>query len=352
MRQWALYVIGCIAVALVPVLAAAQGPAGFGPPPGLAGGVGPVLTGPGGPPMAGPPMCPPPPCGPAPCEQGPTGIGFGGYVGYLTGPYGAQFRFDPVLAPLGGGIFGSISHGYALSGIFVGGSGRTLLGENIQGTMKASWFFPSNARSREEYGLGTGTVSKRTWHTDSQWGTIDASGAYIIGCNAAAIVGLRFDHFMTNFKESYDYILPPGIVWATDRADVTVASYLPYVGFAVQHTSCHGTLSAGLLGFPRVWGDVAYKETYATLGRFEASRGFQGGHFAEAFAEAETTKGPVSFGAFARWQALHVESQMTMDLAVPPAALAPLPIVGDSQTFRFRLDRQAWTFGGKVSISF
>jgi hypothetical protein len=350
MRRPALLLIGMVAAALLPCLSFGQGHPGFGPPPGFQGAPGPMgpgsmIGGPGlgGPPMMGAPSCPPPVCGPPPCEEEPKGIGVAGYVGYLYAPYGAQFRCDAEVAPLGGAFY-SFSHQYPLQGAVVGAGARAAVGESGQVMIKGSWLFPAEGHSREDY-LFAAAVAKQSWRLGIQWGNVDASAAYMLGPHAALIGGLRYDSFMTNFKEPYDLVNIPAPS-PTDRQDVTLISWVPYLGAAIQHSSCNGSASLGVIGFPHVFGDIAFRETLGpTLLRMEGSKGFEGGYFFEAFAEASRNFGMAQVGAFARWNALHGESQLTLNLL----GVAPAP---DSQVFRFRLDRQAWIFGGKVSFSF
>jgi hypothetical protein len=333
---------------LVPGLASSQGVPGFGHPVGVVGPAVPVLVGPeqGIPQLMPPGACPPQPFWAGPCQTESEGLGFAGYAGYVTSSYGVQFAFEAENAALST-LFTSISCRYPLSGISLGGSCRSSLGDNIQGMLKGSWYLSLNTNSREEYGVAPGFVAKRSWETSIQWGTVDASAAYLVGCNAAVIGGLRFDQFMTNFKNSDDYVNAAGPGWPTDRADVTVASYLPYVGFAVQHSSCVGSVSAGVLGFPYLFGSVAFKETFDATPRLTANHSFERGYLAEAFVEAEQKMGSVSIGGFARWQALHGECPVGIQLSVPTGFAG-----NDAQPFRFRLDRQFWLLGGKMSVSF
>lgn len=353
MRHWTLCLIGLLAVALIPGLVLAQGYPAYGPAPGFAGGHGPRAQGPmqhgpmqGGAPMMGPgpcppPVCGPPVCGPPPCEKPPMGIGHACYASYLYSPFGAQFRLDSDDAPVGGLV--GASYSYPLEGLVVGCGTRVPLGEKGQGMLKGSWLFPSRGHARTDYLLAA--VAKRSWVVDIQWANVDLSGAYLVGCgNAAIIGGFRFDSFKTNFKEPYDLIGLAPAVFSQDRADVSVVSYIPYVGVAVQNGSAEGSFSAGVLAFPYLLGNVAFKETFGGVGtaRVEANREFQGGYFLELFGEANRNLGErMSVGAFARWNAVHGETHFNLDGAA----------IGSS-TYRFRLDRQAWVFGGKFAFSF
>jgi hypothetical protein len=346
MRHWALCLIGLIALVLTPGLVVGQGYPGPGQAPGFPGGLGPMMPGPmpGGPPTMGPPPCAPPACappmcGPPPCEKPPMGIGHACYAGYVYSPFGTQFRMDADNTAVGAFMGGS--YRYPLQGLVVACGTRVPIGERAQGMLKGSWLFPFRGDAQADYSFPAG-ITKRSWVMDIQWANVDLSGAYMVADGHAAIIGgFRFDSFKTNFKEPFDFVLVPPAGLLQDRADLSVIAYIPYVGVAVQHNSCEGNASAGVLAFPKLLGSVVYKETFGGV-RLETNREFQGGYFLEVFGEANRNVGErASVGAYVRWHGIHGETHGVLDVSG-----------FGSDTYRFRLDRQAWVFGGKVAFSF
>lgn len=352
MKHWTFFLAGLLTAALVPGLAFGQGFPQFGPPPGAAG---PALHSPvpPAPPMMGPAPCPPPmfgapTCGPTSCAKPLMGIAHACYAGYLTSSPGAQLSLQSDEVAAAGLV--SISYRYPLEGFWLGCGTRVPWGEKGQAMLKGAWLFPSKGHAREEAAFIFGPdLDKRSWVLDLQWANVDLSGAYLVGeGNAAVIGGVRFDSFKSNFKDPYDFVRLNPAFFSANRADTSIVSYVPYLGVAVQKSSTEGSFSAGILGFPHLFGNIVYKETFFDQ-RFETAAPFHGGYFLELFGEANHNVGErFSVGAFVRWHAMHGETNTTLDVSVMGIPWTDI----STGTYRVRFDRQAWIFGGKFAFVF
>ncbi len=98
---------------------------------------------------------------------------------------------------------------------------------------------PSNRQGSEQEPTITtsGTISAHhspggreteTWNTRTEWWYLDAAATWACCTPVKVLAGFRYDHFSTRFDNPTNAF---GVVFTTaDTADLTVNSYLPFVG--------------------------------------------------------------------------------------------------------------------------
>jgi hypothetical protein len=134
-------------------------------------------------------------------------------------------------------------------------------------------------------------------------------------------------------------------LWTDDeRGDVTVNSYIPYVGFEYKCKGAANYFCLRTIGFPWVPADVQYNETFTGPIRATANTNFnRRGYFFEFFGECGmNVYAGTSLGAFFRWNYLDGRGDINTNFA--PAGTS----TGDQFTF----DRNTITFGGKCALPF
>lgn len=352
MKRLALPFIAAVVAATIPIFAFAQGYPGYNPYATL-----PQRLQPRGPDMlmVGPHGAPPPPgpCGPTGCMPmmpgckeekmlGPTAA----YLGYLTDGDAVDFRFTYFDTPLQL----DLRHTYRLNGLWFAASQTFLAGENAQLMVKGSWFLPlgengAGNRSDEIYPF---IVAHRSWDTSPQWWNIDASAAYLLLPSAAAIGGFRFDSFQTVFK---DPTHAGGIVSAgSDRADVNVTAYIPYLGVLATYATCTGATTGSIIGFPAVMGYVTYGERLSAAPgfRIDARGPFDAGssYFLEASLEHAHRIGLNSnVAVFAKWNVMSVKGRPRFEVQNQAGAYAEDP-------YDLSFVRKAFILGARVQFEF
>ncbi|MCA1959684.1 MAG: hypothetical protein LDL33_02725 [Desulfomonile sp.] len=356
MKRLALLIIATLVAATIPVPAFAQGYPGYNPYGTLPQRLQPrgpdMLTvgppaGPMGPPM-GPGPCGPPPCMPMmpSCKEekvlGPTAA----YLGYLTNGDAVDFRFTYHDQPL---TF-DLRQLYRLDGLWLGLSQTFLPGEHMQFLVKGSWFFPlgENTAGHRSDEFFTFFGGHRNWDTAPQWWNVDVSGAYMLLPSAAVIGGFRFDSFQTVFKDPSNANFA---TTATDRADINLVAYIPYIGVLATHGTSTGATTASIIGFPAVPGYVTYHESLSAGGGLGISaRGpFDAGvsYFLEASLEhAHRIGANGSIAAFAKWNVLRAKGRPKYEVNAVGGGL-----IGE-EPYDFLLNRQAFILGARVQFDF
>ena len=154
------------------------------------------------------------------------------------------------------------------------------------------------------------------------------------------MAGFRYEHFSVRFDNPSDNF---GIVSTTgDEADLTINSYLPFVGLQTTAGGPASNVCVRFIGFPWAPGDVTHSETgISGLGsRIDSKGNWNRSYFWEIFAEYNrNVAANMGFGAFFRWNVLHGQTELS---ATPPSGLA----VSSDASF----DRNTMTFGGSFSI--
>ena len=270
------------------------------------------------------------------------------YVGWMEGPRGTSFGADTDGLGLGG--LRKLTQRYDNRGVWFGVADTVTLTDRL-GFMAAGWYLvPSNTVSQQVFNDGDGSypLFGRSWNTNSQWWFVDGIFAFGPCCGPATLlVGLRYDYFTTRFQDPpFAQIAPPPAPPQTapigDEADVTSQAWIPLIGVQVAYEGASSKLAVRAVGFPTTLGSVKYSETILVTNRVEATGTYNNGSFLEVFAEYSRKFGGADVGVFGRWNNLHGNSDLSVDL---------LP-AGVSQTFKLGLSRTSWTLGGSFNLSF
>jgi hypothetical protein len=279
------------------------------------------------------------------------------YVGWGTDVVNPRFTFDS-----GGGGVSSLSHRWPLRGLWLGVGEKLNVSERCGINVEAWWLIPSTAVGTEESVVGitqfivtdfpagffitTPAAVAVNWNTRPDWWYIDGRLACsCAGRNFNVLAGFRYDHFSTRFEFPFS----PTTGFAFDpnnQADITVNSYIPYVGFEYSCMGAGSGLCMRLIGFPWVPADVVHSETgeagaglrATSTGNFNSGR-----YFIEFFGEySRTVFGGAGIGAWFRWQDLSGRGPITT--TINPGGLA----ISDAFVF----DRNTVAFGGKATLNF
>jgi len=268
------------------------------------------------------------------------------YVGYLTHGDAVDFGFTYHEVPLAFDLLQL----YRLNGLWLGLSQTLLPGEHGQFMVKGSWFFPlgentAGNRSDEYFTVFGG---HRNWDTAPQWWNVDVSGAYLLLPSAAVIGGFRLDSFQTVFKDSSNANFA---TTATDRADMNMVAYIPYVGVLATHATCEGAATASIIGFPVVPGYVTYRESLSTGAGFAVgARGpFDVGssYFLEASLELSRRFGTnASIAGFGKWNVLRAKGRPLYEVKTVAGGF-----IGE-EPYDLSFNRQVFILGARVQFDF
>ena len=273
------------------------------------------------------------------------------YVGWMETLRRAGWSFAD---PDPGGRFGG-KHNFDVSGLWLGLEQKINLTETCGLDLDGWVLIPSNRRGSElEAGVttvvvGTGPTTTtiavpggRTWNTRPEWWYLDAAATWACCTPFKVMAGFRYEHFSVRFDNPSDNF---GIVSTTgDEADLTINSYLPFVGLQTTAGGPASNVSVRFIGFPWAPGDVTHSETgISGIGsRIDSKGNWNRSYFWEFFAEYNrSVASNMGFGAFFRWNVLHGQTEIS---ATPPSGLA----VSSDASF----DRNTMTFGGSFSLNF
>lgn len=279
------------------------------------------------------------------------------YIGWMETYKNVTFAFDGAGA---GNLFGG-DHRWPVAGLWLGLEEKVNLSQNLSAILDGWLLVPTRRKGSEPeevtrtfvtafsttvpIAFGTTTeIGGREWDTDPDWWYIDAMGVFGPSAMFKVLGGFRYEHFSTRFKNPVDSIAVPST--PEDRADITVNSYQPFVGFQYATGGPTGHISVRLIGFPLVPADVSHRESgEAGSGTIVKSIGnFRSSYFWELFAQADQRFfGDANIGAFFRWNWLH--GRAILHSEVEPGALAS---GDDSASF----DRNTVTVGGSFSLNF
>jgi hypothetical protein len=275
------------------------------------------------------------------------------FGGYVDDPRAVSLTFDP----LNDGYLPAIllvnwKQQYPLRGWLVGLNLDIPLGESLYASLDGAYMFRGGPLSHSEeivfFALGTGS---RTWDALNQWYMFDVAGHYSPLGMAWAVAGVRFDSFATNFKNPTNQVALAAL--PTDEADVNLALWLPYLGLETVLRQTNGSLKVGFIGFPAVFGNVKYGQTYGAGGglglgaRNEISNHFSRGYFLETYVEATLIPGANSaLGLFVKYNYLDARGNMPgffHSVGVFPT---------QTDVFQFNFHRTAWIFGANLNLNF
>ncbi|MGO9567504.1 MAG: hypothetical protein ACLP5H_08195 [Desulfomonilaceae bacterium] len=286
------------------------------------------------------------PCGPSgpPLFGSPTF-----YVGWMESVRRAAWSFAD---PNPGSSFGG-AHRYPLSGLWLGLEEKINFNETCGLDLDGWVLIPSNRQgSEQEPTLTISTssavvtttpgVGNRTWNTRTEWWYLDAAATWACCTPFKLLAGFRYDHFSTRFDNPTNAF---GVVFTPDdTADLTVNSYLPFVGLQTSVGGPASNVMVRWIGFPVAPANLTFSETNAnTLGtRVDSTGNWNHSYWTEIFAEYNRNfAAGMGIGAFFRWHLYHGQANLTTN---------PLGLVGVSSDASF--DRNAITLGGNIQLNF
>lgn len=277
-----------------------------------------------------------------------------GYLGYNRGLFfDIQANANPILVPPTQFFF--FQQQIPVDGVWVGasvGGGRG--GGSFAAfdpdsplclTLTGSWLFPNNKEGSEtSFSALPLTAEFRTWKPNTQWYTIDVAASRCGWSTFSLIGGFRYDSFSTSFSNPMALSVLGVNTSAAEEAELVLTSYIPYLG----GVATWGPVTARLIGFPWVQGNVAYNETVASF-RGQSTGNYRNSYFFEASAEVGGQMGVVHLSGFATYTVLHAVGDLDVSFGGSPSIFLP---VFQPSTFGFGLDRQNWIAGGKAVVGF
>lgn len=281
----------------------------------------------------------------------PTEAGFGPftfYAGWGSHRNGATTSFD--VQQTGTDDLTSIINTYPIGGVWLGLAVQANPNNRI-GLYADGWILiPSNRQADESYSIAAPLTGSKTWRTSSDWWFVDGAVTYNPLSLGKLVAGFRYDRFATNLKNPRNFVGALGL--SSDRGDVTINSYIPFVGVQVEQGTPGGSqVMFRIIGFPWLAGDVKFHDSIGGFGaiiedRIELSKGIGEGYFLEAFAEySRPVFGNGRVGLFGRWNMTHGNAD-SVDIT---DVLGGFPLTGK---YQFAFDRLSWTLGGSFSMDF
>jgi hypothetical protein len=279
------------------------------------------------------------------------------YVGWLEATPGACWHFDPqneVSLTVG-------EHHWRPAGVWLGLAKSLEILERWGFNADAWFLIPVNYRAREadiiarsflisdpdtEEDILVRTIDPitRHWDTYTDWWYVSGELAWKYSSLFSVLGGFRYEYFSTRFRNPSD--VQGFVLSSQDTADITVNSYIPYIGFQHKYEGPTTMLSVRAIGFPFAPADLEHVETgEAGLGyRTESKRGrFTSSCFAELAAEyAVRAFGDSQVGAFVRWNLLEGRGLIPVEI----------PRIRFSQENLFSFHRNTVSFGGSFTLSF
>lgn len=270
------------------------------------------------------------------------------YVGWMESLRRAGWSFAD---PNPGSVFGG-AHRYPLAGLWLGLEQKVNLNETWGLDLDGWVLIPTNRQGSEQEPTITtsGTIApitvpgvgNRTWNTRTEWWYLDAAVSCAFITPVKALAGFRYDHFSTRFDNPTNAF---GVVFTSaDTADLTVNSYLPFVGLQTTVGGPASNVMVRWIGFPVAPANLTFSETNAnTLGtRVDSTGNWSNSYWTEIFATYNRSfAAGMGIGAFFRWHLYHGQANLTTN---------PLGFAGVSSDASF--DRNAMTFGGSFSLNF
>jgi len=230
---------------------------------------------------------------------------------------------------------------YRTSGFWLGGALPVPLTDKISFIGTGWYLFPSNSTAtiNEGVGLTQQTLYGASWNKTDVWWFLD--GVLAFGdSNFSALFGLRYDKFSTR----YDSPTNTGGALIGNGANVDFISHglIPLIGAQAGFKNSASALNVRIIGIPTLAGDARVNFTVNDAQRLESTGNYNGGHFLEVFAEySRQIFVNSNLGVFMRYNTARGTSDMDTTFTGLP-----------SSPYLFSFNRQSWTFGGLLSLSF
>jgi hypothetical protein len=280
------------------------------------------------------------------------------YIGWMESNRWVSWSFDSGVAT---SLFGG-QHRWNVAGLWLGLEQGVNLSENC-GLQLDGWvLIPANRKGPEAEGTIRSTVTiippdgedqqvivtllpglgTRDWNTRTDWWYVDAAVSCGFCTPFKALAGFRYEHFSTRWDNPSSTSLPST---SNDTADITINSYLPYVGVQSSIGGPASNVKVRFIGFPWAPANVSHFETGESgIGtRVESTGNWDRSYFCELFAEYNRNfSSSMGLGAFVKWNVHHGHGNFSADL---------LPALG-SVSRGASFDRNTVTFGGSFSLNF
>ncbi len=243
-----------------------------------------------------------------------------------------------------GGLVSSATHELPYSGLWLEAELPVRLESDLSLSLSGTWLVPGGATSQETYISGA-TTPTRDWSVNHEWWSLTATGAYDATCALQVLGGFRYDKADLRFSspDPDPAGAPSGLGAVTDEANTGLILYMPFVGLKGSVPSFdRGKLNLSVIGFPKIFGDVEYRETLGNLGaRFHTKGNLKSGYFLEFSTDYSLGFMGADFGVFAKYTLAHGLASVNTQLD---------GIVIPSQTWEYSVDRSLWVIGGTFSL--
>jgi len=227
-----------------------------------------------------------------------------------------------------------------LEGVQVGATLQAPLKDDFGVTLRGTWLFPSNGKARQEADTTAG-VAGQDWSTKIQYYTVDGAAVYPFCAPMTFLAGFRFDSLSVTLKspQSDD---PFFLALPTDQTEVTLDSYIPYIGLGLNYGQA---LRLSLIGTPIYWGDVKFRRTLASTDSIEYKSNLKNNsYFMEVSGEYGLSVGPGTAAVLAKWTYMHGAGNATFSRRTDGIVLEQDPITTD-------LIRQQFYLGGSFAVA-
>ena len=229
---------------------------------------------------------------------------------------------------------------YRTGGFWLGGIVPVQLTEKVSFLGSGWYLFPSDSSAGQMWENGeirqVAFNYGNDWTKKDIWWFVDGVLAYG-DSNFSVLAGLRYDKFSTNYSGA-NINFNNG-----QQLDLIAQSIIPLLGVQAGYKSSASSLNVRIVGIPTNAGNAKVNFTVANNNRLEATGNYNGGHFLEVFAEyARQIFQNGDAGVFLRWNTTRVTSDVS-------ATTTQAPTTDD---YLLSFNRNTWTLGGKVGISF
>jgi hypothetical protein len=257
--------------------------------------------------------------------------------------------------PNPGSRFGG-AHRYPLAGLWLGLDQKINFNETCGLDLDGWVLIPTNRQGSEQeptitlttigavspVTVAVPTVGNRTWNTRTEWWYLDAAATWACCTPLKVLAGFRYEHYSTSFDNPTDiYGVPSNL---NETADLTVNSYLPFIGLQTRIGDSGSNVLVRWIGFPIAPANLTFSETNAvSLGnRVDSTGNWSNSYWMEVFAEYNRNfAAGMGIGAFFRWNLYHAQASLTTN---------PLGFSGVSSDASF--DRNTITLGGNILLNF
>lgn len=265
------------------------------------------------------------------------------YIGWGDDRNGTSFGEGATGLPLGGTSDPRNWH-YPNRGWWLGLSEQVQLRDRVGLGLSGWYLLPSNQTAEERAGSGG-----KSWELNNKWYWLDANLNIDLGI-VTLLGGVRYDYNTTNLRNPFNVF---GFNPSSNlTSDLTLDTFIPYLGFQYAYAGAQSYLMARAIGFPALIGTTKYQETNLTAvgdeaGRIEGSGKYGRSSFIEAFLEYSRIVSGFQIGIFARWTAINAQNIFDVGPGFPVNKPGQNSAEAD-----FSVTRQNTTVGGNFNLAF